>query len=492
MGVGENTCVYVAKMIDGWATDTPTARHPWLVSGHVRLACAHRLGCLTEADYQRGRKILEDRFTALCQTTEPRRQPKRFEIAGKKHSAREYGITKAAAKTEEQASTELGGHSHADVDAAAIDFTATAPGETGSNGQAIEPTTWEPVDLGPYLRGEVAQPRPSMGIARSDGLRLIYPGREHAVLGETESGKTWLALGCVAAELIRGKHVVYIHYEEPDATSTIERLRLLGIPDSVIQAQLSFHAPMRPARKEWLAELIDLAPTLVVHDGVNEAMSLHGADIMAADGASAFRRQLILPFTRAGAATLACDHLPMVRDGSRRDAYGSVHKGNALDGARIVLENVEPFGRGLRGVSYVFATKDRPGFLRAHGRTSKTPGKTFMGVLVVDDSQTLKPFEMPFYAPKDDDEQPASLTVSPTELGDAMHEVIALLPDQTAWSSRKLYAAMRTAGHNFREAAYRSTVDDLIAAGRVVEVPGKRGATGYRAVVTTAAQGSDT
>jgi hypothetical protein len=116
-----NTCDYVAKMIDGWATDTPTARRPWLVSGHIRLACAHRLGCLTEADHQRGRKILENRFTKLCQTTEPRREPKRFEIAGKKHSAREYGMTKAAAKTGEQASAELGGHSHADTATAAVD-----------------------------------------------------------------------------------------------------------------------------------------------------------------------------------------------------------------------------------------------------------------------------------------------------------------------------------------------------------------------------------
>lgn len=65
------------------------------------------------------------------------------------------------------------------------------------------------------------------------------------------------------------------------------------------------------------------------------------------DGAARFRRRLVSPFTRAGAAVLACDHLPMVHDASRRDAYGSVHKGNALDGARILLENTAPFGRGM-------------------------------------------------------------------------------------------------------------------------------------------------
>ena len=67
-----------------------------------------------------------------------------------------------------------------------------------------EPTTWEPLDLGPWLNGEITQPQPTLGLTRSDGLRLIYPGREHAILGETECGKTWLALGCVAAELAVG------------------------------------------------------------------------------------------------------------------------------------------------------------------------------------------------------------------------------------------------------------------------------------------------
>ena len=248
------------------------------------------------------------------------------------------------------------------------------------------PTTWEPVNLGPYLRGEIDRPEPTIGAPRSDGQRFIYHGREHALLGETESGKTWLALACVAAEIVNGNRVVYLHYEESDPGSTIERLRLLGVPPSTIVEHLHFVAPARPVRADWLDVLLDPAPVLVVHDGINEAMSLHGADIMAADGASTFRRRLIMPCLRAGAATLACDHLPKNIEGRGRDAYGSVHKGNAIDGARFVIENTRPFGRGLRGASHVFVTKDRPGQLRAQGKPSKLPGKTFFGTLVVDDS----------------------------------------------------------------------------------------------------------
>ena len=188
-----------------------------------------------------------------------------------------------------------------------------------------------------------------------------------------------MALACVAAELGASEHVVYIHYEEADAISTVERLKLLGVSDSLMMGHLRFVSPGRPVRSEWLQALLDPPPTLVVHDGVNEAMSLHGTEIKDVDGASVFRRNLIVPCLRVGAATLSCDHLPMVRDPARRDAYGSVHKGNTMDGARILLENTTPFGRRMRGVSYVYVTKDRPGHLRAQGQPTKTPGQDVYG-----------------------------------------------------------------------------------------------------------------
>jgi len=347
-----------------------------------------------------------------------------------------------------------------------------------------EPSTWEPIDLGPWLRGEITQPQPSIGIHRSDGIQLIYPGREHAFVGETESGKTWLALGCVAAELCAGHHVVYIHYEEGDPGSTIERLTLLGVDPALITSRLRFIAPTRPIQTGWIDALLDPAPALVIHDGVNEAMSLHGADIMAADGAASFRRRLVVPFLRAGAASIACDHLPKDRDGRGRDAYGSVHKGNALDGARILLEPTASFGRRMRGVSFAFVTKDRPGQLRAHGRPSKLPGKTFIGTLAVDDSETLGPdFSMRFFAPKDEDTKSADNDPA-AELADTVAEIIAALPDATVCSFRDLCARLRAAGHCFRTTKIRDTVDDLIVAGRLTEVSGSHGAKGYQSVST--------
>ena len=168
--------------------------------------------------------------------------------------------------------------------------------------------TWKAVILPVSARREIKQPTPSLGVARSDGLHVIYPGREHSVLGETEFGKSWFVLACTAPELNAGRRVLYIHYEESDPGSTIERLRVLGVRDETIAELLTFVGPVEQVRPDRPAARRDPTPTLVVHDGVNEAMALHCTEIKAAEGAAEFRRRLIRPCLDAGAATIACDH----------------------------------------------------------------------------------------------------------------------------------------------------------------------------------------
>lgn len=493
----EQTCAYVAKWLDGLATDGPQpggGRNPWVCSQAVRLCCAWRLGCITRDDFGRAIALLEGRLATLLATTEQRRPLKRLEM----RDAFTLGRKRAAEKTDEQARDELKNHRHT---GGAEDFwgtgqpVANVPAEPVAvavvdEAPAVDtvpppPTTWEPIDLWPYLRGEIELPEPSVGIARRDGLRMLYAGREHAVIGETESGKTWFALACVAIALQLGQTVVYVHFEEGDPSSTIERLGLLGVTSAVMAEHLRFVAPSLGLRDvtQFAALLAEPVPVLVVLDGVNEGMALHGLEIFAAEGAAMFRRLLVSPALRAGAAVLSCDHLPKSRDGQGRDAYGSVHKGNAIDGARFVLENVTPFGRGMRGASNVFVTKDRPGYLRGHGRPSRLAGKTFMGTLVADDENSHEPFSLVLYAPKDaGDDGPTES--APAPLADAVFDVIAARPDRTVPSSRELFAAMRAAGHSAQDDAIRDAVADLVVAERVAEVKGNRGAKGYRAVAT--------
>jgi len=261
--------------------------------------------------------------------------------------------------------------------------------------------SWVPVDLDPFLDGTYVRPTPSVGLARADGLHLIYAGKEHTVIGEMECGKSWYCAASAAAELTRDNHVIYIHFEEADPADTVERLLALGVPADTLRKQLHFVGPDEPVTPTKMAALLDLAPTLVVLDGVNEAMSMHTMGIRDEDGAAAFRRRLVKPFTTTGAATLAADHVVKDKEKRGRDPLGSIHKGNGLTGTLILLENATPFGRGARGVSHVFVTKDRPGHLRQHGKPDGLPGKTFMGTLVVDDTHKWVPYlDLTFLAPK--------------------------------------------------------------------------------------------
>lgn len=230
-----------------------------------------------------------------------------------------------------------------------------------------EPTSWEPVDLGPYLRGEYAPVVPAVGARRDDGQPLLYPGLEHAVIAHTGVGKTWFAIACVTAELLAGNTVAYLHFEESTPASTVDRLRRVGVPGDLIAQRLLFAAPNKPLRHGWLDPVLHARPTLAVIDGVNEAMVLHGEKIDV-EGWSAVRRRLVVPFKDIGAAVLECDHLPINADPLRGDAYGTVHKGNVIDGVRFALVRKERFGRNRRGVSLLYSTKDRHGEVERHGR----------------------------------------------------------------------------------------------------------------------------
>lgn len=355
--------------------------------------------------------------------------------------------------------------------------------------------TWAPVDLGPYLAGEVARPVPTIGLARSDGLRLIYPGKEHTVIGEMECGKSWVLLACAASELRAGEHVAYVHFEESDPGDTVERLLALGVDGPTIRERLAFYGPEDRVTRERLATLLATEPSLVIYDGVNEGLTLHGLKINENEGAADFRRLLVKPCTATGAAVLSADHVPKSREDRGRSAIGGVHKVNAISGVVVLLENAEPFGRQMRGRSHVFVTKDRPGHLRRHGRPDRAvTGKTYLGELIVDDTQRWSAdLTLRFHAPNDDaiagetPDQPHDPTPG-NPVADEVHAALTLADGQHVTSERKLLAAVRAAGYTHRDSAVRAAIEDLLLEHppRVREISGPRGAKGYQALPTAA------
>jgi hypothetical protein len=107
----DGTCWYVTAFIEGVPTDSPLGgRHYWMLSKTIRLACAYRMGCVSEVDHKAAVDALEARFTEVL--ADPRfgtpRAPRPREFAGLVKD----GIDSAAAKTDEEARDELGGHEH--------------------------------------------------------------------------------------------------------------------------------------------------------------------------------------------------------------------------------------------------------------------------------------------------------------------------------------------------------------------------------------------
>jgi len=230
--------------------------------------------------------------------------------------------------------------------------------------QPEEPrTSWAPVDLGPVIDGDAPEQQPSM-LTRTDGACLLYPGKLHSLQGEPEAGKGWVALRAVADQL-PGHHVVYIDFEDSPMTA-VTRLLALGVEPVRIRSHFHYARPDEPlsdAARADLEPMLALGPTLVVLDGVTEALTQNGLDLR--DNLDVARWLDLLPrrLTRIGIAVLQIDHVTKDPDTRRRYAIGAQHKLAGVD-VSYTLEAVEPFGRGREGISRLVVGKDRPGYVR--------------------------------------------------------------------------------------------------------------------------------
>ena len=78
-------------------------------------------------------------------------------------------------------------------------------------------------------------------------------------------------------------------------------------------------------------------PTLVILDGITEAMTLHGWKPLDNTDIALFDRKVITPLTSTGAAEVSLDHVTKDRENRGRYAIGGVHKLNIVTGAGYTL-----------------------------------------------------------------------------------------------------------------------------------------------------------
>jgi hypothetical protein len=249
---------------------------------------------------------------------------------------------------------------------------------------------WEPADLQAILDGNAQIPAPTL-LRRSDGICLLYPGKLHTFHGEAESGKSWAALLAVKQEIETGHCAVYVDFEDC-AQTLLTRLGHLGLDPALTVEYLTYITPTDPLgdrASTWLhAFLTERQPALVVLDGVTEAMHLHGLDPLANVDFAEFRRVLLRPLLRAGAAVVQIDHVTKDANTRGRYAIGSQHKLAAIDGAAFSFSIAKPFAPDADGLITLKVAKDRHGEVCRHAPGGSDIAKLRMSA---DGRLTLEP-----------------------------------------------------------------------------------------------------
>lgn len=251
-----------------------------------------------------------------------------------------------------------------------------AEGRYAPDDDEAGPTSWAPVDLSGALKGDDIEP--PRYLERSDGLCLLYAGRVHAMQGESESLKSWCAQLGARQAIEKGGNVLYIDFED-DARGVVGRLRALGLhPEEILEhfVYVRPDEPLRTRHEEPTAGADDLRRVLaersfdlVVIDGVTEAMTIEGLDLMSNADVAVWMRRLPRYLARTGAAVVVIDHLPKDRANQGRYSLGAQHKLSGLDGAAYKFQLIHYFSRALGtdpvdGRAVISVEKDRPGYVR--------------------------------------------------------------------------------------------------------------------------------
>ena len=219
------------------------------------------------------------------------------------------------------------------------------------------------------------EPEPSI-LRRADGHCIFYAGKINALFGESESGKTWIALEAVRQELEKNNTVFYLDFED-SVRGIYNRLNTLGADLRHFKTFL-YSNPSEPltqgAREALLTRIDEFKPSLIVVDGVNAAMNVMGLDLEKNKDATSFSQEVLRPMRLHNAAILTIDHVTKSKDNRGNYAIGAQAKRADIDGCAVAVEVEIAFGRGIDGALALKVTKDRPGFVRAICQEGKNLG----------------------------------------------------------------------------------------------------------------------
>lgn len=217
-----------------------------------------------------------------------------------------------------------------------------------------EEDSWTPRNLAELE--DVPPVEPTLG-----SLGLVYPGKRHVFSGPQESAKTLAAYVVGLSVVRRGATVVLIDFEMgPWDAKT--RLRELGASDEELGGFL-YVEPDVPATGSRVAELVSLAPELVLLDAAAGAFQLEGYDDNSRKDVERWANAWVTPFWKAGIATVVLDHVTKNAETRGNYAIGSERKVGGAD-VHLGFSVITPIRRGTHGRYQITTHKDRGGCLK--------------------------------------------------------------------------------------------------------------------------------
>lgn len=201
-------------------------------------------------------------------------------------------------------------------------------------------------------------PKPTSYGAFGGVVPLFYDEGVHWVQGESESGKTWIALGVLVDVLRRGGTALMIDYEDV-IDRVLERLDQLGVTDDEIE-RLVYVDGHSAGFASLVAHVATTRYDVMVLDGVTSALSQAG--LKGRDEQELTRWVDLLP--RRARMAVCIDHVTKDVEGRNGMAIGSQAKKSVVTGSSFEVRAKDKFGRGSSGTIELRMQKDKPGFIR--------------------------------------------------------------------------------------------------------------------------------
>lgn len=224
-------------------------------------------------------------------------------------------------------------------------------------------------------RGPVTPPAPEYG-TRGDGVGLFYRGMVNCLIGDPESGKTWIALTAAADVMFEGGSVLIIDLDHNGPQATISRLQAFGIPVDTLTNPERFRYTAADDIDSYAGVVKDASvwkPDFTVVDSVGELLPLYGASSNSADDFTRVHSAAIKPFATGGSCVVIIDHQAKGADSRTFGATGTAAKKRAISGTLLRVTIDQPFTPGSGGVAEITLVKDRHGGLRAHCSKDREP-----------------------------------------------------------------------------------------------------------------------